>query len=202
MMAVYSWFIARVRVGSEENVRQRCLDYLKLTADNMIQDCYVFRYEEQRRIRGEWTKQEKVLFPGYVFIVVDLSENAKKKRLSDTVEIEQMPGNMKPEKLKEMEQEICRIKGVIELLKRDGKPAVLNEEEVQLLRMFDDRGQRVEMSEGVIERSKIKVYSGPLVGKEKYIRKIDRHKRRAFLEMPIFGETKRVQVGLEIVSKN
>ena len=109
MMAMYSWFIARVRVGSEENVRQRCLDYLKQTDNDMIQDCYVFRYEEQRRIRGEWTKQEKILFPGYVFFVVDVSENAKKKRMSDTVEIDQMPGNMKAEKLKKMEQEICRL---------------------------------------------------------------------------------------------
>lgn len=201
MMAEYSWLIARVRVGSEENVRQRCLDYLKQTADSIIQDCYVFRYEEQRRVRGEWIVQEKILFPGYVFLVV-MPESAEIEWLSGAVEIEQMPGDMKPERLKEMEQEICCIKGAIGLLKRDGKPAVMNEEEVQLLRMFDDHGQRVEMSEGVIERSKIKVYSGPLVGKEKYIRKIDRHKRRAFLEMLIFGETKRFQVGLEIVSKN
>lgn len=201
-MAEDSWFIARVRIGAEKNVRQCCLDYLKQAADNVIRDCYVFLYEEQRCIRGEWIVQEKILFPGYVFIVVDLSENEKKKRLSDTVEIEQMPGDMKPEKLKEMERAICCIKGVIELLKRDGKPAVLNDEEVRLFRLFDDCGQRVGMSEGVIEQSKIKVYSGPLVGKEEYIRKIDRHKRRAFLEMPIFGEMKRVQVGLEIVSKN
>ncbi len=201
-MDEYSWFIARVRIGSEENVRQRCLDYVKLSADNMIRDCYVFRYEEQRRIRGEWIVQKKILFPGYVFIAVELTGNAKKERLSDTVKTELMPGDMKPEKLKKIEQAIRGIKGVIELLKRDEKPAVLNKEEVQLLRLFGDCEQRVGVSEGVIEQSKIKVYSGPLAGKEKYIRKIDRHKRKASLEIQIFGETKRVQVGLEIVSRN
>ena len=79
---------------------------------------------------------------------------------------------------------------------------MLNDEEVNLLQTFGGHGQRVGLSEGVIEHSKIRVYSGPLVGKEKYIRKIDRHKRRAVLEMPMFGGTKRVQVGLEIVSKS
>ena len=59
----------------------------------------------------------------------------------------------------------------------------------------------LEISEGVIEKSKIKVYSGPLVGKEKYICRIDRHKRRAFLELPMFGRRQKIQVGLEIVSK-
>ncbi|MEY8375981.1 transcription termination/antitermination NusG family protein [Lachnospiraceae bacterium 56-18] len=139
-MGEYSWFIARVRIGAEENVRQRCLDYLKLSADNMIRDCYVFRYEEQRRIRGGWIVQEKILFPGYVFIVVDLTGNAKKDRLSDTVKIELMLGDMKPGKLKKMEQAIYRIKGVIELMKIDGKPAALNKEGVQLLRLLDDCG--------------------------------------------------------------
>ena len=62
--------------------------------------------------------------------------------------------------------------------------------------------QTVEMSEGVIEQSRIRVYSGPLVGKERYISRIDRHKRRAFLEMPMFGERQKVRVGLEIVSKS
>lgn len=33
---------------------------------------------------------------------------------------------------------------------------------------------------GVIESSKIRVYSGSLAGKEKFIRKIDRHKRKVF----------------------
>lgn len=45
------------------------------------------------------------------------------------------------------------------------------------------------------------MYSVPFVGKEKYIRKIDRHKRKALLEMSIFGEKQKMQVGLEIVEK-
>ncbi len=66
---------------------------------------------------------------------------------------------------------------------------------------FGGKEQTIEMSEGVIEQSEIKVYSGPLVGKERYISRIDRHKRRAFLEMPMLGQRQKIRVGLEIVSK-
>ncbi len=77
----------------------------------------------------------------------------------------------------------------------------LQQEEVQFLKTFGGEEQIVEMSEGIIENSKVMVMSGPLIGKEGYIKKIDRHKRRAFLEMPMFGRVQKIQVGLEIVAK-
>ena len=94
-------------------------------------------------------------------------------------------------------------KGMAKRRKRIGdEPAALTGEEVDFLKELGGKAQTVEMSEGIIEQSVIKVYSGPLVGKEKYIRKIDRHKRRAMLEMPMFGEMRKMQVGLEIVAKS
>ena len=36
---------------------------------------------------------------------------------------------------------------------------------------------------------------------EAFIRKIDRHKRKAWLEIEMFGRMQRVEVGLEIISK-
>lgn len=179
------WYVARVRSGSEDCVRQRCREQMY---PGMIEDCYVFRYEEQRHVRGEWMIKEKILFPGYVFLVARNTD--AKKSEAEEAEYE-----------KRLEQMLRDVEGVAGLLKVDGELVVLNDEEVNLLQTFGGHGQKVKLSEGVIEHSKIRVYSGPLVGKEKYIRKIDRHKRRAVLEMPMFGGTKRVQVGLEIVSK-
>ena len=180
------WYVARVRAGSEDRVRQRCREQM---CPRLITDCYVFRYEEKRHVQGEWVLQEKILFPGYVFLVAGKADRKK----SETEEAEYG---------KCLEQELRDMEGAIGLLKVEGELVVLNDEEVNLLQTFGGHGQRVGLSEGVIEHSKIRVYSGPLVGKEKYIRKIDRHKRRAVLEMPMFGGTKRVQVGLEIVSKS
>lgn len=63
-------------------------------------------------------------------------------------------------------------------------------------------GHRViEMSSGVIEHDRVIVNTGPLQGLEGSIRKIDRHKRLACLEIQMLGRVKTIVVGLEIVSK-
>lgn len=166
------WCVLQVRQGLEESVRQQCRE--KISSD-LVKDCYVFYYEEKRRIQGEWVIQERLLFPGYVFLVTGQASG-----LSD---------------------ELARIKGFLKLLETGNEVAALTEEEIAFLTAFGGKKRTVEMSEGVIEQSKIRIYSGPLVGKERYIRRIDRHKRRAFLELLMFGQRQRLQVGLEIVSK-
>lgn len=174
-MAKDLWYAAQVRTGSEESVRRQCLDR---TSHGVLKDCCVFYYEEKKHIRGEWVIQERLLFPGYVFFVAKEGYG------------------------KETEEELRNIDGVRKLLRIGDEPAALTGEEVDFLKELGGKAQTVEMSEGIIEQSVIKVYSGPLVGKEKYIRKIDRHKRRAMLEMPMFGEMRKMQVGLEIVAKS
>ena len=57
------------------------------------------------------------------------------------------------------------------------------------------------MSVGVIEKDKVKIQEGPLVGMEGLIKKIDRHKRQAVLEMEMFGRKVEMKVGVEIVEK-
>ena len=42
---------------------------------------------------------------------------------------------------------------------------------------------------------------GPLVGMEGMIKRIDRHKRMAVLEVELFNRISEVKVGLEIVEK-
>ena len=57
------------------------------------------------------------------------------------------------------------------------------------------------MSEGFIEGDKFIVTRGPLCGKEGLIQKINRHKRKAWLEVEMFGRKQEIEVGLEIVAK-
>ncbi|MCX8131472.1 MAG: hypothetical protein N3I35_15440 [Clostridia bacterium] len=45
------------------------------------------------------------------------------------------------------------------------------------------------------------VTTGPLQGRESIIRKINRHKRRAEIELMWFGDLRQVSVALEIVCK-
>ena len=57
------------------------------------------------------------------------------------------------------------------------------------------------MSRVFIENDRVIITSGPLKGNEALIKKIDRHKRRAYLEIEMFGRKVEAQVGLEIVKK-
>ena len=51
------------------------------------------------------------------------------------------------------------------------------------------------------EGDKITITRGPLMGKEGSIRKIDRHKRIAYIEVEFLNQISTVKIGLEIISK-
>ena len=59
----------------------------------------------------------------------------------------------------------------------------------------------MEMSVGYIEGDACTVTSGPMQGFTGVIKKIDRHKKIAVLEVEFFGRNTEVTVGLEIISK-
>ena len=54
----------------------------------------------------------------------------------------------------------------------------------------------------IILNSKIIITSGPLVGNEGIIKKIDRHKRIGFVEFSFMGQPQLVKLPLEIISKS
>ncbi len=166
------WYVIQVRTGSEDNIRLQCE---KNISPDVLKDCFIPYYEERRHLRGEWTTQRRILFPGYVFL--------------DSEELEHLFMNLK------------QVSGLTKLLGTGDDIVPLTEEEVEFLTSFGGEDQVVPISEGIIENSKVIVMSGPLAGKEGYIKKIDRHKRKAYLELPMFGRIQRIQVGLEIVSK-
>lgn len=167
------WYVVQVRTGSEESIRRQC----EKNIDREIMElCFIPCYEEQRHIRGEWVTLKKILFPGYLFVVT--------------------------EKLEELYENLKIIIGLTKLLGTGQEIVPLTEEEQKFLQKFGGEEQVVVMSEGIIEQSQVKVTSGPLMGMEGYIRKIDRHKRKAWLELELFGRKQTVQVGLEVVSKS
>ena len=78
----------------------------------------------------------------------------------------------------------------------------LSVEEKEWIAAFIDETHCVRMSEAYIEGEIITVTQGPLLGQEAIIKKIDRHKRRAVIEMTMFGRTTTATIGLEVVRKN
>lgn len=112
------WYVMQVRTGTEENIRCQCQ---RLISSNVLERCFIPYYQQKKRFQGEWHIQERILFPGYVFLIA--------------------------------------------------------------------------------ENDRVQILAGPLMGMEGNIRRIDRHKRTAYLEIEMFGRTVEMKVGLEIIRK-
>lgn len=166
------WYVIQVRTGSEENIKTQCK---KIISSDILKDCFIPYYEEKKHLNGEWKIQKKILFPGYVFL--------------DSEELEDLFKKLK------------QVSGLTNLLGAGDDVVPLKEREMEFLISLGGKDQVVSISEGIIENSKVFIMSGPLTGKEGYIKKINRHKRKAYLGLSMFGRIQKIQVGLEIISK-
>lgn len=166
------WYVMQVRTGNEEEIKLQCE---KLIEPEILERCFIPYYEQMKRYHGRWHKEKRILFPGYVFLVSDAKEK--------------LPFALK------------RVMGLTKLIKADGEILPLTEAEVDFLLDFGKEEQVVGMSKGIIVNDKVMIQEGPLKGNEGLIKKIDRHKRKAWLELSLLGRTVETQVGLEIVEK-
>ena len=69
-------------------------------------------------------------------------------------------------------------------------------------RFIGDDDHVMKMSEGIIEGDEIVVLKGPLMNHLGLVKKIDRHKRLAYLEIMMCGRKTTIKAGLEIVKKH
>ena len=166
------WYVMQVRTGTEENIRCQCQ---RLINSNVLERCFIPYYQQKKRFQGEWHIQERILFPGYVFLI---AEN--------------------PEKLV---NGLRKVIGLTKLIGTGDEIVPLVQEEIDLLMKIGTDKQLVEMSSGIIENDRVQILAGPLMGMEGNIRRIDRHKRIAYLEIEMFGRTVEMKVGLEIIRK-
>ncbi len=166
------WYVIQVFIGTEENVKCQCES--KISQD-ILQQCFIPYYEEKRKYQGQWHTQKKILFPGYVFLVSDNVE-----RLFEALK--------------------C-ITAWTKMIGTGREVVPLSDSEAALLERMVNKDKVVEMSLGVIENDEVRILQGPLQEMEGTIRKIDRHKRIAWLEIEMFGRTVNMQVGCEIVEK-
>ncbi len=172
-MAKSSIYAIQVASGQEEHVRDLALNLLS----DVIEDCFVPTYEAKKNYRGEWRVVSCHLLPGYIFVQT------------------RDPATLLTR--------LASVPAFTRLLGTSGDSFThLTDDEVAWLNAFSDMQTHVvHMSEGVIEGDKVIVTKGPLMGHEAQIAKVNRHKRIAVLEIRMFGRTKQVKVGLEIVRK-
>ena len=77
----------------------------------------------------------------------------------------------------------------------------ISEYEKSRLLRFMNKDYVIETSLGYKEGETIEIVEGPLVGRVGEIKRVNRHKRMALIEMEIFGRKVLVNMGLELLSK-
>lgn len=125
-------------------------------------------------------KQEKILFPGYVFVRSELGPHAFKTYA---------------------QQYLYNLTGFIKILSYSGSEldALSNIEIQELQPFFKNKGQ-IESSVGFIDGDQIIITSGPLIGFESKIVHVNRQRKQARLQVSLFNEIKEVSVSLVIQS--
>lgn len=166
------WYVIQVRTGSEKEIVKQCQTVI---SQEILEKSFLPYFEEMKRYEGSWHKEQKLLFPGYIFLV---SKDPK-----------------------ELYQELKKVIGLTKLLRTGGQIIALTEAEKEFLLKFGGKEQLVKMSTGFMEQDQIVILEGPLKGMEGYIKRIDRHRREACLELPLFGRMLDTRVGLEIIAK-
>ncbi len=166
------WYVIQTGSGQEEKIKLECE---RLISGEILQRCVLPMYEEKIKYKGEWHLRKKKLFPGYLFMISD--------------ELEMLNDGLK------------KINGITKLLKAGETVVPLKEDEVILIKKLIGDKDVMKMSEGLIENDKVIILSGPLKGMESSIKKLDRHKRKAWISIEMFNREQLVEVGAEILRK-
>ena len=145
-----------------------------------LQDVFLFTCERMRRYEGSWHTETVQMFPGYLFM--------------ETEDVETLE-----EKLRECPSRIHAY------LQEQGEGRMLRciqPEEESFLRTLCGRNHHLSMSRGYIRNGSTYVIQGPLMGMERQIRKIDRHKRTARVTSSEHSPAITLTAGLEITEKS
>jgi len=167
---IYSmYYVMQVRTGEEDKI----CHMLKPPVFGECDKCFIPKVMRKYKVKGSYEMRRLILFPGYVFVATD-----------------------------DVKQLFFRLKQVPSLTKllRDDDYfyPVSNNEMDKLISLMNDN-YTVNMSYGYKEGSEVVITSGPMVGMQGAIKKIDRHHRTAWLQVEMFGRVTEIQIGLELV---
>lgn len=169
------WYVIQA-LGSED-IEKVCAKCRTAMPEEVVAELFIPRYICLKYFRKEWHEKLLPLFPDYFFL--------------DT---------RQPEEVLERLKLLSRIMKPV-CVGKDFVP-IYPEEQKFLEEMMDDN-HVIQKSTGNLIDGKFDIYEGPLrdVEKHRLVRKIDRHKRLANLEVQLLGTARQVKVTLEIVKK-
>ena len=165
------WYVIQTLKGQENKTANEIIRDVVESDENV----FVFENEMEYKVNGEWVKDRNSFFPGYIFVEVD-----KTKAL-------------------EFDIRLRREKHPLKLMGVDGKITPIEPEEEEYLIRLGGEDHIIRHSVGLRMGDMVQITSGSFEGWTGEIRKLNRHKRRATIAVPLMGREVEVSIGIEII---
>jgi transcriptional antiterminator NusG len=172
-----NWCVLFIKTGVEEKI----VEIVKYSLDISLISVFVITKEKYFRKLGSGSIRKCICFPGYLFIKTNLPVEDVLRTIREIIK---------------HTTSIYRI-----LSYTDTKDIFIRERELFMLKTLCDETACIKNSTGIIIGDKIRITSGPLIGMESIIKKIDRHERNATIELHLLGDIRNVTIALEIIAK-
>ena len=144
------WYLLRMPEGREASI---CVELKRLLPESVLTDAFVLRKERWMKRAGVWFLEPVNMYRGYVFAISSDAAGLAK--------------------------ELSRLTLPVELVGTDTRSwAPLSDEAAAWYASVTDDRHVIRNSTAVIVDGVLHVQSGPLVGQEPRISKVDRHRRR------------------------
>lgn len=173
------WYVIQVFSGKEnevcELIKHHAGDVVTDEGKRILKECFVPRYQVERKFHGRYKTLTRNLFPGYVIAVTSYIEK--------------------------LNQILYKVPLFTKVLGSDQVFIPLERTEMAFINSFTTEKHRViRMSKAVKEGDRIRVVEGPMVGCEGWITEINRRKGTARIETNAFGRTLNITIGLSVVN--
>lgn len=180
------WYVLFVRTGKEEEVER----YIENKLGNILCECHILKRIVPEKNNGQLSHIVKKVFPGYVFIKTKMDFNIY-------YDIKKIPyinyllnySNSKDLDYKQTDED-----------EENYFRSISNLEMEELSPFINSKDGTMGISGFWFKEKKAIIVSGPLVGMEGRIKKIDKRKRRAKLVIHFMGMEKLVDVGFELIN--
>ena len=163
------WYVVQTLKGQENKIA----DEIRRDVADDCESVFIFENEMEYKIKGKWIKDRKPFFPGYIFVEMDEESAEDFNR-----------------RLRKKNRKLLDVDGMI--------TPIEEHEETYLKRLGGDE-HIIRYSEGFRVDDRVVITSGAFKGYSGEIRKLDRHNRRARVNVPLLGYDIEVEIGLGIV---
>ena len=174
------WYVIQVLSGQEDKACELINLYAGSARSHdgrmVLKECFVPRYQVERKFHGQYRTLTRNLFPGYVIAVTN--------------------------RVDELNERLGRIPTFTRMLGSEKSFIPLDRSERSFINAFTTEKHRtISLSKAVYIGDEVVVTEGPMVGREGWITEVNRRKGTARIEVDMFGRTINVEIGLAIVGR-